>query len=557
MFAVHARASAANTRSFQAGASAMTLVTHDADGLTVGVDMRESWRSQTSTATWPPLSPSGAGTAVTTSSARWAAAAQGLPILAVVIVGLLHLHQAGFSQDEGALLVYAERILHGAVAHRDFQSMYGPGMPWVLGGVFLITGPSLVAERLLSVLIAASVVLLVTRIARRWGPVQGAVAGSLAAVSVVQLPPYASVWLVAVALILTSLAVTTSVDGRTQTPWRFARAGLLAALALSFRVDLAPAVVLCALPLVLRRERLFAWYACGAIAGVVPLGVHTIVATPAAVFQNVFVDAVFHSPARHLPVPPTDLATAFDFFAVLTAVALAAVASVIAHRRARGSPLTRLLQALTALSIGLLPEVLQRADAAHIPYAAFVCFATVPISLRVIAQARRSHTLRILAPATFAACLAATLAAQTMPGVPVANAGRAFLVDQWEYSDARAVLADVNRMATPGQRVFVGPADMRRTNNTATYLYFLLPDLVPSTYFLEMNPLTANSRDSRLAADVASADVLILTTEWSVWTESNASAQFGSDTPNQVVDRSFCLRATDGMYRVYTRCRAT
>jgi hypothetical protein len=71
-----------------------------------------------------------------------------------------------------------------------------------------------------------------------------------------------------------------------------------------------------------------------------------------------------------------------------------------------------------------------------------------------------------------------------------------------------------------------------------------------------MDPLIANRAGSRLAADVASADILVLTTEWDNWDEPNRSTAVGPDAPNQVVSDLFCLQATDGVYRVYTRCAA-
>jgi hypothetical protein len=198
----------------------------------------------------------------------------------------------------------------------------------------------------------------------------------------------------------------------------------------------------------------------------------------------------------------------------------------------------------------------QRADSTHVYYAACVCVATLPVSLTVILRGRLVHAVRLTAPAVFVILIAATLLAPGRPGFAVSNMGREFFVTQAQLADANAVLADVDSIARPGGRVFVGPVDLRRTNYTATYLYFLLPQLDSATYYLEMDPLIANRAGSRLAADVASADILVLTTEWDNWDEPNRSTAVGSDAPNQVVSNLFCLQATDGVYRVYTRCAA-
>jgi hypothetical protein len=50
------------------------------------------------------------------------------------------------------------------------------------------------------------------------------------------------------------------------------------------------------------------------------------------------------------------------------------------------------------------------------------------------------------------------------------------------------LLDRIERIAAPGDRLFVGPADLRRTNYNDTFLYHLLPQLRAATYFLEMNP---------------------------------------------------------------------
>ena len=56
---------------------------------------------------------------------------------------------------------------------------------------------------------------------------------------------------------------------------------------------------------------------------------------------------------------------------------------------------------------------------------------------------------------------------------------------------------------------------------------------------------------------MASADVLVLTTKWDDWNEPNqSSSYYGPAAPNQVVEKSFCLRAQQGTFSVFTRCNA-
>ena len=106
----------------------------------------------------------------------------------------------------------------------------------------------------------------------------------------------------------------------------------------------------------------------------------------------------------------------------------------------------------------------------------------------------------------------------------------------------------------PGESLFVGPQDLRRTNYGPTYMYFLLSELEPASYYMEMNPGTANREGSGLADDLREADWLILASEWDNWDEPNDSEDYGPSEPNEVVRDLFCLRFERGQYRLYERC---
>ncbi|MEO5723002.1 MAG: hypothetical protein ABIQ39_03740, partial [Ilumatobacteraceae bacterium] len=119
--------------------------------------------------------------------------------------------------------------------------------------------------------------------------------------------------------------------------------------------------------------------------------------------------------------------------------------------------------------------------------------------------------------------------------------------------------AAIDQLATssrPGQRLLVGPADLSRTIYSDVVFYYLFPELVPATYYIEMDPGLADKPGSRLATDVASADWLVLTNFWTGWYEPNASSHFGSDAANQVVANQFCLVGNylDALVLVYRKC---
>jgi hypothetical protein len=76
-----------------------------------------------------------------------------------------------------------------------------------------------------------------------------------------------------------------------------------------------------------------------------------------------------------------------------------------------------------------------------------------------------------------------------------------------------------------------------------------------ATYYVELDPGVANEEGSGLAEDVASADVVVLTSVWDDWDEPNDARLVGSDEPNQVLRDRFCSVGTyGGLYELLRRC---
>ncbi|MCW3016467.1 MAG: hypothetical protein JWO02_3559, partial [Solirubrobacterales bacterium] len=57
--------------------------------------------------------------------------------------------------DEGLMLAWAQRVSDGQLPYRDFWCNYGPGQPLALGALMAVTGPSLLAWRLVRVVVGA------------------------------------------------------------------------------------------------------------------------------------------------------------------------------------------------------------------------------------------------------------------------------------------------------------------------------------------------------------------------------------------------------------------
>ena len=526
----------------------------------------------------------------------------------------------GPPMEEGFMLVFPERILAGDVPNRDFLHLYGPGSLWMLAGVYNLLGVDLWVERLVGLLQLVALVAGVAFVGYRWGRWTAVAAGLTT--TIVIMPPIgltALAWVGGVALALWAVIVALSAldwshhGERVSTRRRrLLVGGVLGGLALLFRPDLVLAVGLpfgvmwiWALDRSSRRHLL-----AGVLAGVSPYLLHLVLAGPANAFRGIVTEPIFDlRPGRRLPFPPplddysSYLNRAFAFgdrswswplpalsetrqiFVWVPLVFLACAAlltvGVLALRAGRRSQGWWLLT-LGLLAVGTLPQVIQRPDTAHLAWVSAVPFGLLSAALveaaRLWGRSRRTTT------AAAVAALPALLALAMIPnftwrwygdyvaktfghgrdGHAIVHRGRTFYYGREEIAEAaRSLLADAEDVTRPGQTLVVGPGDLRKTNYSEVYLYFLLPQLEPGTEYIEMDPGVANAADSGLAGEIRQADVVILSTVYDGWDEPNASREFGSNAPNQALAAEFCLHdeygtnpAQDdrGFYELYLRC---
>jgi hypothetical protein len=472
--------------------------------------------------------------------------------------------------DEGFLLVYPESILKGYIPYRDFETFYGPASPYLLSGVFAVFSPSIFTERVVGLGYRLLLFVAVFGLAQRWGTIIAAGCTALTGLLLVSSGIVAYAWLGAVALGLCSLWLVAKTDNS----WRSFFGGICAGGALLYRVDLGPAILVATLPLFLAmpgssRAR---WLAGAAIA-LLPLGALMLIAGPKPLFENLFLFPVMRSgPARHLPITSAEPAVIYLLGAHVVAVLVNLVAGVMAVRHNPKDLQNRVLLGWALFGLGLTHQAMQRVDSLHVLYAAFVSLGLLPLSILILMKAGQAPIQRSKALLAATAALSmvtlvlpelairfrnelfSSLTAVSDQSVLVENAGRSFPISSAETArSVTALLQELDKLSARGQRIFVGPADLRRTNYNDTYLYHLLPLLEPATYFLEMNPLSANRPDSRLPHDVESADWLVLNRRWDSWNEANRSREFGSDAANAVVRQHFILQGEFGSFLLFRK----
>ncbi|MBA3605617.1 MAG: hypothetical protein H0W46_06535, partial [Acidimicrobiia bacterium] len=381
-------------------------------------------------------------------------------------------------------------------------------------------------------------------------------------------------------------------------------AGVLGGLALTYRPDLVLAVGLILGWMLWREAPSRRPVALGLVVGLLPMWVHLVMAGPVNAFEGMVVDPVLRlRGGRELPRPPSwsrlDGAlqavaeeippwwrvphlrashALFLWFCLMVAGTLALLAFAIVARRgvARPSGRSSVLLAVALISLGILPQALQRPDSAHLNWVTCISWPFAVVAVAEVVGRWRPHIERrraVVVGAAFALAATYTFTAlftfryyllHTRVGLgQVPSAFRVERDDRYFYlGDYRAFLAvsaavdELDRRAEPGERLLVGPIDLRRTWYSDVFVYWLFPELDPATYFIEMDPGVANEEGSRLAADVASADWIVLTGLWAGWMEPNSSVEFGSDAPNQVIRDQFCLVGSweDDLAVLYERC---
>jgi len=506
----------------------------------------------------------------------------GLIVVAILFPPLLgRLRLPGAVMDEGSLLVYPELILQGKLPYRDFESVYGPGNIYLLAGTYAAFGTNIFVERSAGLVFRILILAAIFGIARHWGTLVAAGSTLVTGVLLIcsELTSYS--WIYAIAFALCGLWAI----ARHDSSWRAWIGGLAGGLALLCRIDFAPALFLSALPifLAMSRERKM-WYVLGVVVAISPLAYFAVVIGPAKLADTLFWYPIFRlNPARHLPFAAANPALLRLLWMAIAGAILSIIAGVALSIPHRTRSAGRLLLGAALLGAGGIPYAVQRLDFLHALFAAIVpvAFAAAALSAlcALIKMPLQRWLVTSLSMAAVLLCVRAALPgfdryfARTLPaayrftdvqrapedrweagdpGFGVTRNGRTFFyMNEWDASTTDQILTELQRVSKPGQRLFVGPNDLRRTNYNDTVIYHLMPHLIPASYFLEMNPRSANLAGSRLDRDVATADWLLLNRSWDYWAEHNASAEYGSDAANQVVQTDFDVWAESGGYLLY------
>lgn len=510
------------------------------------------------------------------------------PLVAAAVIGLLAVAFAAplpamlasptWAQDEGSLLAFPSLVLKGAIPNHTFLSIYGPANLYAIAAAFLVGGQSVLTERLVAVLY--HLVLLASFIALAWrrrGMFAGLVAGAVTVVVAASYPMMAFAWVGAIAFFSLGLClIDAGLSGRPR-PFFLGFAGLFLGVAVSFRADLAFAVLLLAVVLAAGRRRVVLCLVPGLVIGLIPTIVSAAQVGIVAIVQDEILKPVFViAPQVRLPLP--SVATAPGVLMVLCLVIpVAEIAVGIAGwRRSQGAWDDVCVVVAGVVGLAIVSNLLHRADLTHIGFvASFTLPSAVLLDWSRIANrpatgrpARAGMRIAWLAALGILVIAVTTVAGGDVygeaalqavgvrpnPQFLVSNAGRSVPVysprEATAYDD---VLRAAGSYSEPGDRVFVGPEDLRRTFYSDTFLYFLLPRLVPGSFYLEMDPGVADAPGSGLAGEIAGDDLLILNSAYNSAAVAEPHVTLGSDAPNLVVERDFRRVGRWGSLSLYVR----
>ena len=533
-----------------------------------------------------------------------------MTLLAFVMLPVRGLYRAtGSSMEEGFMLVFPKLVQQGRIPNVDFLHLYGPGALHILSAWYRVFGYTLESQRTFGLLQHLGIILAVYALTRMWGRITAVGCAGIAALLVMTpIGLSALAWHGAVALAMWAVvfALRARHTDRT-TDW--ATAGILGGVALTFRPDIVIAVgIALACAGWAMRKRAWRPLVIGGLVGLIPMWVHLAIAGPVQVFDGIVLDPVFRlRPGRELPsppswgvvdgalqavaegvppwwglpAPPASQQLFLWFFAVIIIAVAVPAWAWIRRRRGAVDEHTMVLLAAGLFGLGILPQALQRPDSTHLAWVAIGSWPLLAASIVDVRSRRRAvepgaarrdrgaiaaglavvaALMLVIAPFyTYRHYVLHTRVSAGELPLPflVERDGRRFWFgDPFVASALSQMVVDLEELTEPGDRLIVGPADLSRTIYSDVAVYFLFPELVPGTYFIEMDPGLADAAGSGLAEDIAAADVLVLTNIWTGWNEPNASSDRLSQEANQAVADNFCLvrQYEENLVMIFQRC---
>ena len=427
---------------------------------------------------------------------RWVAAALFAGAVAVSAFSILR----GIDPfDEGLALQAAARITDGQLPYQDFTWAYGPGQPYLIAALNELFAPSLLAWRIVRVLVNGAVTVVVYVVLRERVGTLPALGGALVTACAMAQPLSANPF--ALALLFALLAVVAAAGPEP----RPLAAALFTALAAAWRLDFGIyAGVACLVALALRRDgRAVLLYAAAAAGGALLAYLPFLIATgPADMWDALVATGLRDREYWTLPFPleydgdfslwppgtlAHDLKDVLTFYVPLLLVVgfgIAATAALVRRRE-----LSPLWGALLAAGGCFVLYLLSRTDAFH----ETPLLVTLALLLPLLAAGARA---RIAVPALVVLALLGTYVVANRVSAlfdpPELERLRLDVADgvEAEPDDAEALpqaVAAVQELVPPGEPIYVVTlrSDLVRIGNPLFYVLADRPNLMDTDFDLQ------------------------------------------------------------------------
>ena len=422
--------------------------------------------------------------------------------------------------DEGLALQAAARVADGQLLYHDFTWAYGPGQPYLLAALDELLGPSLLAWRIVRVLVNGAVAGVVYLLLRRHVGLAWSLGGALVTAAAMAQPLSANPFAPAFLFVLIAVAAASADAPRPVV------AGLFTALAAAWRLDFGIyAGVACLVALLLRRDaRTAALYAVTAAAGALLAYLPFLVAAgPADMWDALVATGLRDREHWTLPFPleyrgdfavwppgtlAHDLKDLLSFYIPLLLVVGMAVAATVAFVRRR--ELVPVWTALLVLSGCFLLYLLSRTDAFHETPLIVVLAILLPL---VAAGARPRLAAPALAVLALLGAYAVSNRANALFDPPELERVELDLADgvKAEPGDAAALpraVASVHDLVPPGEPIYVVTlrSDLVRIGNPLFYVLAERPNLMDTDFDLQTSAADQKRIVEQLDARAAARD---------------------------------------------------
>jgi hypothetical protein len=492
---------------------------------------------------------------------RWAAAALFAAAVAISAFSMLR----GIDPfDEGLALQAASRVASGELPYGDFNWAYGPGQPYLLAGLSELFGPSLLAWRIVRILVNGAVAVAVYGTLRGRTGRAPALGGALVTAAAMAQPLSANPFAPA---LLFALAAAAAASADRPRP---VAAGALTALAAAWRLDFGVyAGVACLAALALRRDaRTAARYTAVSVGGALLAYLPFLVATgPADMWDALVATGLRDREHWTLPFPleydggfslwppgtlAHDLKDVLSFYVPVLLVAGFAVAAAAAFVRRRSLPPP--WAALLVLAACFVLYLRSRTD----PFHETPLLVTLAVLLPLVAAGAGR---RVAAPALAVLAL--------LGAYVVANRANALLdpphlerlhldvadgvrVEPGEAAALPPAVAAVKELVPADEPIYVVTlrSDLVRVGNPLLYVLAERPNAMDADFDLQTSAADQHRVVERLA-EVRPRAIVRWTDPDSARREPNERGEpSGSRLLDEYVDRAYREHARFGHYLV-------